>query len=87
MVRAASILFAAALLLLAVSPSGAAPVTRAAVDGHRSLRAGDVLDILSAGEGSVFDLSAVDAGDTAHRQRHQALATARDAILTEAVAP
>ena len=60
--RAASVLFAAVLLMLAVSPAGAASVTRASVDGHRSLRARDVLDILSAGEGSVFDLSEVDAG-------------------------
>ena len=61
-VRAASILLAVALLLLAVSTAGAASVTRAVVDGHRSLRARDVLDILAAGEGSVFDPSEVDAG-------------------------
>ena len=34
---------------------------RASVEGHRSLRARDVLDILSAGEGSLFDPSGVDA--------------------------
>jgi len=61
-VRVASILFAVALLLLTVSPAIATSVTRASVDGHRSLRARDVLDILSAREGSVFVPSEVDAG-------------------------
>ncbi len=60
--RAASILLAAALLLLAVSTAGAASVTRASVDGHQSLSARDVLGILAADEGSVFDPAEVDTG-------------------------
>ncbi len=60
--RAASILLAAALLLLAVSTAGAASVARASVDGHQSLSARDVLGILAADEGSVFDPAEVDAG-------------------------
>ncbi|MCK4510329.1 BamA/TamA family outer membrane protein, partial [bacterium] len=61
-VRAVSALLAAALLLLPVSSAGGALVIRASVEGHQSLRARDVLGILSAGEGSLFDPSGVDAG-------------------------
>jgi outer membrane protein insertion porin family len=52
----------AVLLLLVVSTAGATPVTRASVDGHQSLRARDVLGILAADEGSVFDPAEVSAG-------------------------
>jgi len=60
--RGATVLLAAALLLLVVLTAGAAPVTRASVDGHESLRARDVLGILAADEGSVFDPAEIDAG-------------------------
>jgi len=60
--RGAPILLAAALLLFAVSAASAASVTSAAVDGHQSLRARDVLGILAVEEGAVFDSALVDAG-------------------------